>query len=54
VLLDVIRGQFHLIQEWLRPLAAEAQGQGREVERLRTAIEQVVVQYEKLKTELGE
>jgi len=54
VLLDVIRGQFHLIQEWLRPLAAEAQGQGREVERLRKAIEQVVVQYEKLKTDLEE
>lgn len=52
VVLDVVRGQFHLIQEWLRPLASHAENQGQEVQRLRGAIETLLERYEQLRSEL--
>lgn len=52
VLLDVVRGQFHLIQEWLRPLVAESGSNGKEVQRLRSAIEDMLKQYDLLRAHL--
>lgn len=54
VMLEVVRSQFHLMQEWLRPLLAETSGNGKEVERLRTQIEQSLRQYDQLRTSLEE
>jgi uncharacterized protein YeeX (DUF496 family) len=52
VVLDVVRGQFHLIQEWLRPMLEQTNGNGKQVERLRQSIDQVLVNYKDLKESL--
>lgn len=54
IMLDVVRGQFHLMQEWLRPLLAETDGNGKELARLREQIEQALHQHEQLRTLLEE
>lgn len=45
VLADMVRGQFHLMQEWLRPLLSEALNSGRDLERLAAQIDQMLEKY---------
>lgn len=49
VVLDVVRGQFHLIQEWLRPMLEQSNGNSKQMDRLRLSIEEMLGHYEKLK-----
>lgn len=52
VVLDVVHGQFHLIQEWLRPMLEQSNGNGQQMDRLRTSVEAMLGQYERLKETL--
>lgn len=52
VVLDVVRTQFHLIQEWLRPMLEQTNGNGKQVEKLRASIEEVLGHYQNLKDSL--
>ncbi len=52
VMLDLIRGQFHLMQEWLRPILEGSTVQGRELESLRVRIDSMLDTYVRLQSEL--
>jgi hypothetical protein len=52
VMLDLIRGQFHLMQEWLRPILEGSQIQGNELQQLRTRIDEMIQIYNRLQSEL--
>jgi hypothetical protein len=52
VMLDLIRGQFHLMQEWLRPILEGSQIQGKELLQLRTRIDEMIQNYNRLQSEL--
>ncbi|MEO1525970.1 MAG: AAA family ATPase [Planctomycetota bacterium] len=45
VLADLIKGQFHLMQEWLRPILEESIDAGRDLERLREQMELMSQNY---------
>lgn len=46
VLADLVKGQFHLMQEWLRPILSESVDNGRDLERLQQQLEQMLSTYE--------
>ncbi|MEL6110526.1 MAG: hypothetical protein AAFU85_31350, partial [Planctomycetota bacterium] len=46
VLADLIKGQFHLMQEWLRPILAESIDAGRDLERLREQMDLMSQNYQ--------
>ncbi len=52
VMLDLVKGQFHLMQQWLRPLLESTTGQGRELGQLRSQIEELLRDYTRLQDEL--
>jgi hypothetical protein len=52
VVLDVVQGQFQLLQDWLRPMLEQSNGSTKEMERLRSRIEQVLEHYSQLKNSL--
>lgn len=52
VMLDLVRGQFHLMQEWLRPILEGSTMQQRELEGLRGRIESLLDTYARLQSEL--
>ena len=52
VMLDLIKGQFHLMQEWLRPVLDNSQLQGRELTQLNARIESLMKTYVELQAEL--
>lgn len=52
VMLDVVRGQFHLMQEWMKPLLEGTVGQHREFHELRTQVESLLGGYARLEAEL--
>jgi hypothetical protein len=52
VVLEVVRSQFQLMQEWLRPLLAETQSKGRDVDQLRKGIERLLEHYVQLRGDL--
>jgi len=52
VMLDLIRGQFHLMQEWLRPILEGSAVQQRELESLRVRVESLLDTYVRLQSEL--
>ncbi len=52
VMLDLIRGQFHLMQEWLRPILEGSAVQKRELEGLRARIDSLLDTYVRLQAEL--
>ncbi|MGV3484987.1 MAG: AAA family ATPase, partial [Planctomycetaceae bacterium] len=52
VMLDLIKGQFHLMQEWLRPVLENSSLHGRELAQLKGRIESLMKTYVELQTEL--
>lgn len=52
VMLDLIKGQFHLMQEWLRPVLENSNLQGRELAQLTTSIEALLKTYTEMQREL--
>jgi hypothetical protein len=45
VIVDLVKGQFHLMQEWLRPILEESVDNGRDLQRLRTQLESMLANY---------
>ncbi len=45
---ELIKGQFHLIQEWLRPLLSESIDNGRDLDRLAKQLESMIASYAKV------
>lgn len=45
VLVDLVQGQFHLMQEWLRPILDESIDNGRDLSDLRGRLEQLMKTY---------
>ncbi|HBJ37277.1 MAG TPA: AAA family ATPase [Planctomycetaceae bacterium] len=52
VMLDLIRGQFHLMQEWLRPILEGSVVQGKELQQIKDKIDETMRTYVKLQSEL--
>ncbi|TVQ01865.1 MAG: AAA family ATPase [Planctomycetaceae bacterium] len=52
VMLDVVRGQFHLMQEWMKPLLEGTVGQNREFNELRGQVESLLSGYARLQGDL--
>ena len=48
VLADLVKGQFHLMQEWLRPILSESVENGRDLERLHNQLEAMLGQYQQV------
>ncbi len=48
VLADLVKGQFHLMQEWLRPILSESLDNGRDLERLRSQLEAMMESYQQV------
>jgi hypothetical protein len=48
VLADLVKGQFHLMQEWLRPILSESVDNGRDLERLKQQLESMLENYERV------
>ena len=46
VLADLVKGQFHLMQEWLRPILDESLDNGRDLEKLQQQLEAMLANYE--------
>jgi len=53
VMLDLIRGQFHLMQDWLKPILEGSTVQGQELHSLRAKIDEMMLIYDKLQTDLN-
>lgn len=45
VLADLVKGQFHLMQEWMRPLLSEALDNGRDLGELKSQLESMMQNY---------
>ncbi len=45
VMVDLVKGQFHLMQEWLRPILSESIETSRDVDRMRKQLEQLLATY---------
>jgi superoxide dismutase len=52
VMLDLIRGQFHLMQEWLRPILEGTVVQSKEIQQIKAKIDETMRTYQKLQSEL--
>lgn len=50
VLADLIKGQFHLMQEWLRPILSEAIDNGRDLDRLKKQLDAMQANYEEIES----
>ena len=48
VLADLVKGQFHLMQEWLRPILSESIDNGRDLERLKSQLETMLESYQQV------
>lgn len=46
VMAELIKGQFHLMQEWMRPLLNESIDNGRDIDRLIKQLEQLLLTYQ--------
>ena len=53
VLADLVKGQFHLMQEWLRPILSESIDNGRDLERLQAQLESMLENYQQVEDSLG-
>ena len=53
VLSELIRGQFHLMQEWLRPLLDETVDNGRDLDRLIEELRKLIAGYEAAQDAMG-
>ncbi|QEF97692.1 ATPase involved in DNA repair [Stieleria maiorica] len=50
VLADLIKGQFHLMQEWLRPILSESIDNGRDLERLKEQLDAMRANYREIES----
>ena len=50
VLADLVKGQFHLMQEWLRPILSESLENGRDLEKLRSQLEAMLKNYQQMES----
>ena len=50
VLADLIKGQFHLMQEWLRPILTESIDNGRDLERLKKQLDAMQANYREIES----
>ncbi|MGB0596856.1 MAG: DNA repair ATPase [Rubripirellula sp.] len=48
VIADLVKGQFHLMQEWMRPLLEESIDTGRDLEQLKLQLETVLQSYQQV------
>jgi len=48
VLADLIKGQFHLMQEWLRPILSESIDNGRDLSRLKDQLDRMQQNYREI------
>ncbi len=48
VLADLVKGQFHLMQEWLRRFLAESIDNGRDLDRLRKQLDAMLQNYQQI------
>ena len=48
VLADLVKGQFHLMQEWLRPLLEESLDNGRDLGELKSQLEAMLENYQRV------
>jgi hypothetical protein len=48
VLADLVKGQFHLMQEWLRPILTESLDNGRDLELLKQQLESMLENYQQV------
>ena len=48
VIADLVRGQFHLMQEWLRPILSESIDNSRDLEQLKQQLETVMATYQEV------
>ena len=53
VLADLVKGQFHLMQEWLRPILSESIDNGRDLERLQAQLESMLENYQQVEDSFG-
>jgi len=51
VLADLVRGQFHLMQEWLRPILSESLDNGRDLDRLQQQLDAMLATYRQVEDE---
>ena len=52
VLADLVKGQFHLMQEWLRPILTESIDNGRDLDRLKRQLESMLENYQQVENAL--
>ena len=52
VLADLVKGQFHLMQEWMRPILAESLDNGRDLERLNAQLQAMMRSYQDIERSL--
>ncbi len=52
VMIDLIKGQFHLMQEWMRPVLENSGNQGRELTQLKLRLESLLKTYAEMQAEL--
>ncbi|MEM6688096.1 MAG: DNA repair ATPase [Planctomycetota bacterium] len=45
VLVDLVKGQFHLMQEWMRPILEESMSSGRDLQLLKEQFEKTMQEY---------
>ncbi|MEM6978852.1 MAG: hypothetical protein AAF539_04230, partial [Planctomycetota bacterium] len=45
VIADLVKGQFHLMQEWMRPLLTESIDNGRDLSRLQSQLDTMLQTY---------
>ena len=50
VLADLVKGQFHLMQEWLRPILSESIDNGRDLERLKSQLDAMLQSYQQVES----
>ncbi|OYP36570.1 DNA repair ATPase [Rhodopirellula sp. MGV] len=48
VLADLIKGQFHLMQEWLRPILSESLDNGKDLQRLKSQLDAMELNYREI------
>ncbi|MCC9603111.1 DNA repair ATPase [Stieleria sp. JC731] len=48
VLADLIKGQFHLMQEWLRPILSESLDNGKDLQRLKEQLDLMQTNYQEI------
>ncbi|MGB7343262.1 MAG: DNA repair ATPase [Pirellulaceae bacterium] len=53
VLADLIKGQFHLMQEWLRPILSESIDNGRDLSKLQQQLDNMLSTYNQIEDEFN-